>query len=92
MTSASPSRHGRGVGDPGSPPHRGYSVGDDGAARTAAHLILSAVGVTAAVIVMTTPPLRRLATRATRVWLGASLPEYLVGEARRAWSESARSA
>jgi len=35
-------------------------------ARTAANLVLVAAGVAAAYVVITTPPLRRLAVRATR--------------------------
>jgi len=46
----------------------------------------------AAYVVLTTPPLRRLAVRATRVWLGASVPVYLANEIRKAWVESAASA
>ncbi len=59
------------------------------AARTTANLVLVAAGVAAAYVVYTTPPLRRLATRATRMWLGASIPAYLMQEALRAWNESA---
>jgi hypothetical protein len=59
-------------------------------ARIAANLVLAAAGVTAAYVVFTTPPLRRLAARAVRIWLGASIPAYLAAEARRAWIESER--
>jgi hypothetical protein len=41
---------------------------------------------------MTTPPLRRLAFLAARIWLGASIPAYLVGETRRGWIASGRAA
>jgi hypothetical protein len=41
-------------------------------------------------VVITTPSLRRLAARATRLWLGASVPVYLMDEMRRAWIESGR--
>ena len=61
-------------------------------ARTAANVVLASAGVAAAYVVLTTPPLRRFALRATRVWLGASIPVYLAGEVRRAWMESARAA
>ena len=61
-------------------------------ARTVANVVLVSAGVAAAYVVMTTPPLRRLAFRATRLWLGASVPLYLLGQTRRAWVESARSA
>ena len=59
-------------------------------AEATADLILVAAGVAAAVVVITTPPLRRLLAGATRQWLGASVPAYLVAEARRAWVESGR--
>jgi hypothetical protein len=59
-------------------------------AETAADLILLAVGVAAAVVVITTPPLRRLVGRATRMWLGVGVPTYLLAETRRAWVESGR--
>ena len=62
------------------------------AARTTANVVLAAAGLAAAYVVLTTPPLRRLALRATRVWLGASIPVYLAGEVRRAGMESARAA
>jgi hypothetical protein len=42
--------------------------------------------------VLTTPPLRRLALTGLRVWLGATVPVYLIGQVRRAWMESARPA
>jgi len=61
-------------------------------AEAAADLILVAAGVAAAVVVITTPPLRRLAGRAARHWLGASVPAYLLAQARRAWVESGRRA
>lgn len=50
--------------------------------------MLLTAGAAAAVVVITTPPLRRLARRAARVWLGASIPVYLIREVRRAWIES----
>ena len=61
-------------------------------ARTVANVVLVSAGVAAAYVVMTTPPLRRLAFRATRLWLGASVPLFLLDQTRRAWAESARSA
>ena len=59
-------------------------------AESTADLILAAVGVAAAVVVITTPPLRRLVGRAAQRWLGASIPAYLLLETRRAWVESGR--
>jgi len=61
-------------------------------ARTAANVVLASAGLAVAYVIITTPPLRRLALRATELWLGASLPIYLVREARQAWLESGRTA
>ena len=61
-------------------------------ARTAANIALASVGVAAAVVVLTTPPLRRLATLGIRWWLGAGVPAYLVKAIHDAWVESARPA
>ena len=59
-------------------------------ARSVAEVVLAAAGVAAAYVVYTTPPLRRLAVGATRLWLGASVPEYLLRQVGRAWVESGR--
>ena len=59
-------------------------------ARTAANVVLVSAGVAAAYFVLTTPPLRRLAVRAAQLWLGASVPVFLMTQAREAWVESAR--
>jgi hypothetical protein len=61
-------------------------------ARTIANVTIAAAGIAAAYVVLRTPPLRRLAFQAARVWLGASVPAYLVAETRRAWLESGRAA
>jgi hypothetical protein len=62
----------------------------DERARTIANVVLVSAGVAAAVVVVTTPPLRRLAAAAIRQWLGgASVPEVLVAEVRRAWAATA---
>ena len=61
-------------------------------ARTVANVVLASVGVAAAYVVVTTPPLRRLAFTGIRLWLGASIPVYLVAQVRRAWMESAQPA
>jgi len=50
--------------------------------------MLLTAGAAAAYVVITTPSLRRLAVGATRLWLGASIPAYLLREAGRAWVES----
>jgi len=61
-------------------------------ARTVASVVLVSAGVAAAYVVVTTPPLRRLAVLVARRWLGASVPVFLMDQARRAWVESARPA
>lgn len=60
-------------------------------ARRIANAILASAGVAAAVIVVRTPRLRRMAVEAGRRWLGGhDVTGYLIGEARRAWAESGR--
>jgi len=61
-------------------------------ARTAANLVLLSAGIAAVYVIATKPPLRRLAFTAVQYWLGASLPVYLMNQAREAWVESGRSA
>jgi hypothetical protein len=61
-------------------------------ARTISNALVLSAGVAAAYVVITTPPLRRFALRAARLWLGASLPVFLAREVRRAWVESAPTA
>lgn len=62
------------------------------AARTAANVVVGIAGAAVAYVVLTTPPLRRAAFRGLRLWLGASVPVYLLREARHAWRESGRAA
>ena len=57
--------------------------------RTISNALVLSAGAAAAYVVITTPPLRRLAIRAARLWLGASIPVFLAREVRRAWVESA---
>jgi hypothetical protein len=57
-------------------------------ARTISNALVFSAGAAAAYVVITTPPLRRLALRAARLWLGASIPVYLAREVHRAWVES----
>jgi hypothetical protein len=61
-------------------------------ARTISNALLLSAGAAAAYVVITTPPLRRIALRAARLWLGASVPVFLAREVRRAWLESAPAA
>ena len=63
---------------------------NDRQAEAVANVLLVSAGVAVAYVVITTPSLRRLAVRATQLWLGASLPGYLVQETARAWTESDR--
>jgi hypothetical protein len=62
----------------------------DANARTAANLVLASAGIAAAYVVLTKPPLRRLALLTVRYWLGASVPVFLLTQAREAWIESGR--
>ena len=57
-------------------------------ARTVANVVLVSASVAAAYVVLTRPPLRRLAFLAVEFWLGASLPVFLLNQAREAWVES----
>ena len=59
-------------------------------ARTVANVVLASAGVAAAYVIVTTPSLRRLAVRGLRLWLGASVPGYLLGQTRQAWVASGR--
>jgi hypothetical protein len=61
-------------------------------AHTVANLMVATAGVAAAYVVLRTPPLRRLALQGLRLWLGASIPAYLLNETRRAWVQSGRAA
>ena len=61
-------------------------------ARLVADVVLASAGVAAAYVVLTTPPLRRLACAGLRFWLGATVPVYLLREVRHAWMESAQRA
>ena len=64
----------------------------DANARTAANLILVSAGVAAAYVILSKPPLRRLALRAAEIWLGASVPVFLLNQTRQAWAESGKHA
>jgi hypothetical protein len=59
-------------------------------ARIAANVLLASAGVAAAYVIWTTPSLRRLAVRGLRLWLGASVPGYLMDQTRQAWIASGR--
>ena len=57
-------------------------------AKTVANVVIATAGVAAAYVVLTTPPLRRLALKGVRYWLGASIPLFLATQTARAWRES----
>ena len=59
-------------------------------ARTVANVVLVSAGVAAAYVVVTTPRLRRLAGLGLRLWLGASVPMYVLKQVSQAWAESER--
>jgi hypothetical protein len=61
-------------------------------ARTIANVVLVSAGAAAAYVVLSDPRGRRIAQRLLRVWLGASLPMYLLAETGRAWVEAGRRA
>ncbi len=60
-------------------------------ARTVANVVLAAAAVGAAYVVVTTPPLRRLAWRLAVTALTGTLPVWLRHEVQQAWVESGRS-
>ena len=64
----------------------------DANARAAANAVLVSAGVAAAYVILSKPPLRRLAFRAIELWLGATVPIFLLNQARQAWVESGRRA
>jgi hypothetical protein len=59
-------------------------------ARTVANVVLISAGMAAAYVIVTTPPLRRVALRGLQLWLGASIPVFMAAQVRQAWDESAR--
>jgi hypothetical protein len=59
-------------------------------ARIVANVVLASAGLAVGYLIISTPPLRRFALKATGLWLGASLPVFLIREAREAWVESGR--
>ena len=65
---------------------------NDANARAAANVVLVSAGIAAACVILTRPPLRRLAFRVLNLWLGASVPVFLMNQAREAWVESGRPA
>jgi len=64
----------------------------DSEARSVANVVLVAAGLAAAYVVITPPPLRRLAANGIRWWLGAGVPAYLTAQVVDAWVQSERTA
>lgn len=61
----------------------------DDTARAVANLAVASAGAAAAYVVLRNPRLRRLAWQATSLWLGASVPAYLLKQIAQAWRDSA---
>ena len=59
-------------------------------ARKTANAILAVAAAGAALYVLRTPSLRRMAFRFAGAALTGTIPAWLNGEVRRAWSESGR--
>lgn len=59
-------------------------------ARRVANVILGAAALGATYVVVTTPPLRRLAWRLAVVALTGAVPTWLRQEVREAWAETSR--
>ena len=57
-------------------------------ARKVTDTVLASAAIAAAIVVVTTPPLRRIARQALRIWLGTSVPLFLLRQAQRAWVDS----
>lgn len=62
------------------------------AARAVANVVLLSAGIAAAYVVVTTPPLRRLAANGLPWWLAAGVPAYIGSQVRQAWLRSGRTA
>jgi hypothetical protein len=62
----------------------------ESAARTVATAALVSAGVVAGYVVLTRPPLRRVALLGLRLWLGASVSGYVLTQVSQAWAESGR--
>jgi uncharacterized membrane protein YdfJ with MMPL/SSD domain len=64
----------------------------DQTARTVANVVLTAAAATAAVIIVRTPALRRLAIGLTVSALTGAIPAWASRELQQAWTESGRRA
>jgi hypothetical protein len=63
---------------------------DEDTARTVANVVVGAAALGAAVLILRTPALRRLAFGLARTALTVSIPAWLSHEVQAAWSESGR--
>ena len=61
---------------------------DEDNARTLANIIVGAAALGAAVVILRTPTLRRLAFGLARTALTVSIPAWLSQEVRTAWAEA----
>jgi hypothetical protein len=59
-------------------------------ARRVANVVLGAAALGVTYVVVTTPPLRRLAWRLALVALTGAVPAWLRQEVQQAWAETAR--
>jgi hypothetical protein len=58
-------------------------------ARTVANVVLGAAAIGAAVVILRTPALRRLAFGLARTGLTVALPAWMSREVQKAWHDSA---
>lgn len=63
---------------------------DEGTARTVANVVVGAAALGAAVLILRTPTLRRLAFGLARTALTVTIPAWLSHEVQNAWAESQR--
>lgn len=62
---------------------------DEDRARTVANVVIGAAALGAAVVVLRTPTLRRLAFGLARTALTVTIPAWLSREVQQAWTDSA---
>ena len=70
------------------PPNAGPAVVTERTGRTAANLAIAAAGAATLYAVATRPKLRRLVFRAARLWLGTSVPGYILSTIGQAWQSA----
>jgi hypothetical protein len=63
---------------------------DEDSARTVANIVVGAAALGAAVVILRTPALRRLAFGLARTALTVTIPAWLSREVHEAWAETAR--